>query len=351
MRIVVNDIAASKGGAMTVLKDFYKCVRENDTENEWIFLLGDNYLEPTDNIRIITLPKIKKSALKRLMFDRFFGKKYISNLNPDVVLSLQNTAVFGLGVPQVIYMHQSIPFQTEKNFSFFKSSERSLAVIQHLLGMFIKKSIRVADRVIVQTEWIKKAVAEKCGISEEKIINVLPTVKDLSEHIDNSVFNKTTFFYPTAPAIYKNNAVVFAASSKLDNEDIAHEVVLTLNKEKSKGSVKCIGRLPYEEVLANYNRSTLVFASYIETFGYPMAEASQMGAIVLASDCAFSREVLKGYANAYFFPPYDSVALASLMKKVISGEIERKPVLNADVPKSANGWQQVVEVLLEMKKN
>ena len=41
MRIVVNDIAASKGGALTVLKDFYNCVRENDTENEWIFLLGD----------------------------------------------------------------------------------------------------------------------------------------------------------------------------------------------------------------------------------------------------------------------------------------------------------------------
>ena len=48
MRIVVNDIAASTRGALTVLKDFYNCVRENDRENEWIFLLGDDLLEETE---------------------------------------------------------------------------------------------------------------------------------------------------------------------------------------------------------------------------------------------------------------------------------------------------------------
>ena len=76
MRIVVNDIAASKGGALTILKDFYNCVKENDTENEWIFLLGDNLLEETDNIKVITLPHIKSSWAKKLLFDRFTGKKF-----------------------------------------------------------------------------------------------------------------------------------------------------------------------------------------------------------------------------------------------------------------------------------
>ena len=55
MRVVVNDIAASSGGVLTVLKDFYKYVKENDRENEWYFLVGDDYIEPTENIHIIKL--------------------------------------------------------------------------------------------------------------------------------------------------------------------------------------------------------------------------------------------------------------------------------------------------------
>ena len=41
MRILVNDLAASASGAMSVLKSFYQYVRENDNENEYIFLLRE----------------------------------------------------------------------------------------------------------------------------------------------------------------------------------------------------------------------------------------------------------------------------------------------------------------------
>ena len=34
MRIVVNDIAAEFGGALTVLKSFYKYILDHDKENE-----------------------------------------------------------------------------------------------------------------------------------------------------------------------------------------------------------------------------------------------------------------------------------------------------------------------------
>ena len=66
-----------------------------------------------------------------------FNKKFVKNLNPDVVLSLQNIITFGLKVPQAVYIHQSIPFQNSKKFSFLKSKERGLAVIQYLIGAII----------------------------------------------------------------------------------------------------------------------------------------------------------------------------------------------------------------------
>ena len=40
MRIVVVNTAASSGGALSTLKDFYNYVRENDESYEWIFIFS-----------------------------------------------------------------------------------------------------------------------------------------------------------------------------------------------------------------------------------------------------------------------------------------------------------------------
>lgn len=348
MRIVVNDIAASKGGALTVLKDFYSCVRENDTENEWIFLLGDNILEETDNIKIIALPHIKNSRKKKLRFDLFTGRKFINSLQPDVVFSLQNTLTFGVKAPQIIYLHHPVPFQKTKKFSFLKGSERSLAVYQHLIGRVIKKSVKKSDKVIVQTEWMQEAVIKQCRLPEEKVMRVAPTVADISIYNTDIPFHPDRFFYPTAQPIYKNNGAIFKACELLNQKNIRCDVVLTLPPEHSKGDVRCVGRLPYGEVIEKYAESTLLFPSYIETFGYPMAEARKVGTIVLASDCPFSREVLAGYENAYFFDPFQPQELASLMERVIAGDIVKKASAKTE-NKYSDSWQRILNEVLHFQ--
>lgn len=348
MRIVVNDIAASKGGALTVLKDFYNCVRENDRDNEWIFLLGDNILEETDNIKIITLPQIKRSWLKKLVFDLFTGRKFLNKLNPDVVFSLQNTITFGAKAPQVIYLHQSIPFQTVKKFSFLKGSERSLAVYQHLIGRIIKWSAKKCHKVIVQTKWMQEAVRKQCRLPEEKVMRVTPSVADLSSYNTDVPFDKAQFFYPTAPAIYKNNTAIFKACEQLEAKGLQCQVTLTIPQQYSRGNVHCVGRLPYGEVIERYAGSTLVFPSYIETFGFPMAEARKVGTIVLASDCPFSREVLDGYENAYFFDPFKPDELAALMERVITGDIEKNQAIQ-ETADHHNNWLRILEEITQFQ--
>lgn len=217
MRIVVNDIAASTGGALTVLKDFYECVKNNDRENEWIFLLGDNLLEETDNIKICSLPEVKNNRFKKLCFDLFTGKKYISALNPDKVLSMQNIITFGLKCPQILYIHQSIPFQKVKRFSFFKKDERAFAIYQHLIGVVIKKSAKKANKVIVQTEWMKEAVCKQCRINAAKISKISPDVKNLSNIV--IVPEQIIPVFSTRHlVVYKNNSLVFEAAKMLDAE-------------------------------------------------------------------------------------------------------------------------------------
>lgn len=349
MRIVVNDIAASIGGAMTILKDFYNCVRENDTENEWIFLLGDKYFEETENIRILTFPQIKNSKLKKMKFDFFEGKKIISELKPDVVFSLQNVITFGLKAPQVTYIHQPIPFQSTKKFSLFKRSERAVAIYQYFIGSVIKRSAKKADKVIVQTTWIRDAVCKKCRISEDKVTIIAPNIPDVSGYELTGSFDGSEFFYPTSTAIYKNIGCLERAADILTAEGYNFSVSLTLAGNSKHENVRYIGRIPYADVINRYSGGTLVFPSYIESFGYPLVEARTVGTVVLASDCPFSRELLAGYENAYFFDPFNPNELADLMKRVICGDIVKKDV-EREAIEPRNSWLDVIRAVTETKK-
>lgn len=348
MRIVVNNIAASVGGAMTVLRDFYACVCEYGKEHEWIFLLNDKYFDERENVKIITLREVKKNPVKKLTFDLFTGKKYIERLKPDVVFSMQNIITFGVKVPQVVYVHQSLPFQHAKKFSFFKADERSIAIKQRIVGKIIKKSIKSADHVIVQTDWIKKAVCQECAVPSEKITKCKPACMEMVSTDQSYQFNPGHFYYPTSTGVYKNNQLVFEASAILDARGIKHHIELTINPDKSCGSVMCIGRIPFVQVIEKYQTATLVFPSYIETFGYPLAEARQMGAIVLAADTPFARELLDGYENAYFFKYDRADQLAELMEKVVLGEIQKRASnYTAEVAESENCWIPVMSCVLE----
>lgn len=343
MRIVVNNIAASTGGAMTVLRDFYRCVCEQDTENEWVFLLGDRYFEETDNVKIIPMKEIKKSGVKKLLFDFVTGRKFISSLKPDVVFSMQNIITFGLKVPQVVYVHQPLPFQQTKRFSLYKKTERKLAVYQRWIGRIIKYAVRKSTRVIVQTEWMKEAVCKQCGIAPDKVYRVLPQVKTIP--IDpNAVLQTNQFFYPTGASLYKNNDLIFDACEILNEKEPVYDVVLTTVSARKCKNVRCVGRIPYEDVVEKYQTNVVLFPSYIETFGYPLAEARQAGTIVLASDTAFSREVLAGYENAYFFDPFQPQELAALMEQVIRGDIVRREV-PATQTVQQDSWAQVMDIV------
>ena len=331
---------------MTILRDFYNAVCDTDKENEWIFLLNDRYFEETDNVKICVLPEIKRSKLKKLLFDLVTGKKFVESLAPDVVFSLQNIITFGLKVPQIVYIHQSIPFQSVKRFSLLKASERKLAVIQHLIGKVIILSAKKSDCIFVQTKWMKEAVCRICRLPEHKVHTSLPVVKDEIPKRSCDTFDKTSFFYPTSDVLYKNNDCIRKASALLKRKGIGHHITMTLSPEKSSEDITCTGRLPHEEVLKRYGSTTLVFPSYLETFGYPLAEARQAGTIVLASDTAFSREVLEGYKNAYFFDPFKPEELAALMEAVIDGTIVIKDLEDCAV-KNDDGWSSVINAVLE----
>lgn len=350
-RILVIDVAASSGGALTVLQDFYKAVCDSAADIEWFFLLSDHYVAEKENIRVIVRPKLK-SHIRRLVFDCATGRNLIKKINPDIIFSLQNTTLMGVHVPQVVYVHQGLPFQSTYKFSFIKKNEWYLAVIQYLLGQIIKCSIRRANYVIVQTKWMEKAVISQCRIPKDNIVHIYPTINKAKKENICSYCTTNKFFYPTSNAFYKNIHILLEACRKLDVEDLTYRLKITIDGQGSD-KINYTGVISKEEVYRNYQNSCLVFPSYIESFGYPLMEAKACDAIILASDCEFSHELLDDYPNAYFFNPFSAQELYCLMKKVILGEVKRKMYSENNKYNNAgmNSWRNVVQILNILSKN
>lgn len=340
--IVVNDVAASHGGALTVLNGFYNAVMNHNDDAQWIFLLSERYFEDTEKIKIVLLPQVK-NHFNRIVFDSFTGGRVINRFNPSVVFSLQNTIVSHCNGKRVTYIHQPLPFQKQKRYSFFKKDEFYLACVQYFLGMRIIKSIRKSDLNIVQTKWMKASVESICSVNGVKqIYPNNPVVPNKATYLTTNCF-----FYPTSNVSYKNNQLLINATKSLLKSGVDIKTKLTVDGSSDRG-IEFLGRIPLDQVYEIYASSCLVFPSYIETFGYPLVEARSAGAIVLASDCDFSHELLDGYENAYYFDPFIGTELENLMKKVATGEIRRRETTNSEqVSNCENTWDQVIEELLK----
>ena len=324
MKILVIANAAKRGGAESVIRDFYNEIK-SDEKNQFVFLLSHEFIKETKNIKIIYTKEY--NWIERLFFDYYKARKIIKKNNPDIVISFQNTIIHGTDKKQIIYLQQSLPFQKEKNFSFFKKNELELAIRQHVIGFLMKKTLKKAYKIIVQSNWMKTEVAKQCNINENNIYVVKPKVNINKEILNSSnQLNNKSFFYPTHNCIYKNNELVYYACRKLNEENINDfKVELTIEKKNNiSANIKFIGMIPREEVFKKYKESILIFPSYIETVGLPLLEAKLCGTIILVADTPFAHETLDDYKNAYFFNPFEVNELYILMKKSILGELRIK---------------------------
>ena len=74
-----------------------------------------------------------------------------------------------------------------------------------------------------------------------------------------------------------------------------------------------------------------------------------MGAVVLASDTPFSREVLEGYDRAYYFDPFRPEELAALMEEVMQTGGNREVNRSENrTDRNGSGWARVLSELVSL---
>ncbi len=359
MNILVFDVAAEHGGALTILNEFYNYVKNNPTPNvKWTFIISTPCFESSEHVNVKNYPWVKKSWFHRLYFDYFVAPKLVTEYKADKVFSLQNICVPRVNKPQIIYVHQPLPF-TQYRFKLFQNP--LFWVYQNIIGKLIINSMKKAYKVIVQTNWMRCSCSKFAEISKDKFIVCSPSINlQVCRTYSDTNKNRRVFFYPAAATQYKNHMIILHACKILKGKNIDFQIIFTIKSDENKLTkmlksycdtydlnVQFIGKLEKTQLVDLYSSSTLIFPSYIETFGLPLLEAKLCGSIILASDLDYAREVVSDYKNAIFFDCFDSNSVANAMIHSIQDFPYQQHFSNACKDKFDPSWEIVIKAIVK----
>lgn len=325
MKILVIDVAAVHGGALTVLNQFIDEFK-SDKANSYVVVVSRPGYEDCDNIHFVKCAWVKKSRIHRLCFDFFYVRRLVEEYKPDKILSLQNNTFPLRNITQEVYYHNILPL-ADKRFSLFES--KTIWLYQNVIGRIFKSSLKRASRIYVQANWIKRAIADKWKVKDEIIFvkSVKVDIAFFKNEERHDPVSKSFLFYPSNAALYKNHITLLRACKavwdKLEDKSRLF-LVLTCSKESlpaecrsiinsEKTNITFTGRLTPEEMREWYSKSVLVFPSFIETVGLPLKEAEAMNSAIIAADCEYARETLGSYKNVEYFEPFDYEKLAQIL--------------------------------------
>jgi len=322
--IIVNSTFATKGGAKVILNQFIEnCNEYYNGELPILIFAPSNFKEEVHNNIIIKNMNFKSWA-KRLYWETIGLQSWLyrEDIEPVLYISLQNNGLFFKrkikNIRQIIYYHQSIPFDSNITWNLFKRSELKMWIYKYVYLLFVRASARKKkDIFIVQTDWIKNEMKRHILFKEFDIQIYKPDIPRtiFKEILVNEPKDKYVLFYPAFEYKYKNHNLfidlvkeILMRKSKLCNKikiivtlDKSSEFFESVKKNSLESYFEFVGLLTSEEVYKMYCEvEALIFPSLLETFGLPLLEAAKTGLSILAVDKCYAREVLAGYAGVKF---------------------------------------------------
>jgi glycosyltransferase involved in cell wall biosynthesis len=360
--IAVNATALDKSGALTILKQFINHASQDSRYHFFCFVPKNLHLDNSENITFIEIPKMY--WFKRILWDSFGFRKYlhIHDIKPVKVISLQNTSI-NISIDQIIYLHQPLPFSSIK-WSLFKKDQFKLFLYKHFYKFFILLFSNENTIFVVQTEWMKSALCSMSNVDSDRVYIIKPDINlpiiefNQKPHIDADGYH--TIIYPATPLFYKNHQVILDALKIMQVKNKINKIVFqvtfkaeeypTFTKQVKEldlvSHIDYLGTISYDELIEKYMASSIVlFPSYVETFGLPLAEGATLRKPVLCSDLPFSRDVLNGYPGAIYLDYKDPLAWADAIINTLK-KIECNSLHYGDFTfKHSSSWEDFFKLI------
>lgn len=363
--MVVNALTLSTGGGRTVLIEFLHALKAH-IPSDWtaaIYCRNIAGLEGNQQITLISPNLPSNSWLARAVFDLGGLKREVGTQQVDLFVSLLGASSRIKAVRKFVYCHNALPLW--KMPLRMTLSQPRLWAMRRIYDLLYRFGIGSSSTVIVQQDWVRKAMRSRYGISS--IMVARPVTENGSTErgrLRKSSGNAQSPFgilFPAAPYVYKNFEVLLDAARLLEAEGRSLTITLTIaadenaharqlaNEYADVRGLRLTGNLTAEALRDCYKRSDLlVFPSLIETWGLPITEAKAAGLPILAADLPYAREAAGAAARAEFFDPHDPITLATKIRILMDGQhLPKTSTPVAPVPPFAENWSQLVLQILQ----
>lgn len=362
-RLVISAINLIEGGTLTILRDAVAsaihtlgCSWDIAVLVHRKELLGDTNLP----IRIVELPRSKKSWGLRLYYEWHYFKQLSRELQADLWLSLHDMTPLVSARRQAVYCHNPAPFY---KISAKEAWLEPVFFLHNQFYSYLYQAFISRNRfVVVQQNWLRDEFKRRFGSSLDVIVahpqvSPLKTATQIENHSSNFVF-----LYPALSRVFKNFEVIGKAVLLLKQRGIkAFEVRLTLSGQENAYSrllfkefgaipeLKFIGRQNSLEMAVQYDEcSAVLFPSKLETWGLPISEAKAYKKPLLVADLPYAHETVGSYDNLSFFQPSNEHELADLMEAMIEQRWTGTPVvLKKPEAPFTETWPELWAVLTE----
>ncbi len=273
------------------------------------------------NIEIIKVPKIFSIGSFRIIWTQFFFPFFLFFKKIDILFAPMNMlpALSKLiKIKKVLVIHSNLPWLHPEDLpgSFVKK------IIQKLL---INNSVKIADKIIVDSQNAKKELVQIFDKIEKKISTVYLGVdfkkQNSYSYSINSILNECSspYLLTISSSVkyhciielieayemlnnHSKNAPNYIILSKKLDKNYFNLIKSKVNKSKYKNKIKLIEDLTKDEISYLYSKAKLyIFSSYCEVFGLTNLEAMYYGIPVITSNSSSLPEIC-GDAAIYTDP-------------------------------------------------
>lgn len=318
-------ISGKISGVARHLINLISGLNEISPNNKYSVIINDkNALEYFgDKVEIIWAKNRFRSP-----FEYFEIPKIISEKKPDIFHSPSHSGTIpDCGIPYLITIHDLINMSEKKN------------IIRQIYGKFmLRRSSKLADRVLTVSEYSKKQISKTLGIGLDTIEVIYSAIQEkFFKKIDENKMQEIRKKYnlPEKYVLYiGRNDAYRNLRSTIDaylRSGVEEPLVLALYWTQVQGycstvakpdKIICVGPVPDSDLPYIYKAASLfLFLSLMEGFALPVVEAFASGTPVITSNVSSLPELSRGCAVEV--DPKDINGIAAAIKIAMTDDVLR----------------------------
>jgi glycosyltransferase involved in cell wall biosynthesis len=366
VRILIHAVGASMGGGIRHLENLVEALGRTSGGMESRFLVPEGIDTGTQpaNIQLETVPRRWTRFAGRLWFDLIRVPRMAKANGCDAVVSLLNFGPIWCPVPHVVFQRNALYFESRGSKGTGFVGRLGLRFRRWLAVQEMRKAALIVTPSAAMRDMILKDVP---GLDARKFRTLYhasgdhrpaePLSREIAERVERS--RGARLLYVTHGAAHKGFEELFEALARLKGRGVEFTLFTTAARADwptgfaayerrvrelgLEDRVAFLGRIPQEMVPSLCKAANLmVFASHIESFGFPMIEAMENGLPIVAADTPVNQEIC-GNA-ALYFPVGDPEATATVISDALEpqmlAQLTRNGALRA--AEFPGGWDRYV---------